>query len=156
MKILHGSAPDYSAKMPRQTSAVCLQRKQCHRLVLRFWFHAKHLHDCLENVNTDDSRITLNAHIVHRGVVQTTPHPITLLAPNKLDTEIDKFECSCLETPSWTTFRNRIGFHRAIYGKDGLENLALTGKIEGKRGRGRKRMLWMTSLNAWIAESCGI
>ena len=36
--------------------------------------------------------------------------------------------------------------------KDGLENLALTGKIEGKNGRGRKRMLWMTSLNAWIAE----
>ena len=36
--------------------------------------------------------------------------------------------------------------------KDGLENLALTGKIEGKRGRGRKRMLWMTSLNAWITE----
>ena len=38
--------------------------------------------------------------------------------------------------------------------KDGLENLALTGKIEGKRSRGRKRMLWMTtsSLNAWIAE----
>ena len=36
--------------------------------------------------------------------------------------------------------------------KEGLENLALTGMIEGKRGRGRKRMLWMTSLNAWIAE----
>ena len=36
--------------------------------------------------------------------------------------------------------------------KDGLENLALTGKIEGRRGRGRKRTLWMTSLNAWIAE----
>ena len=36
--------------------------------------------------------------------------------------------------------------------KDGLENLALTGKIEGKRGRGRKRTLWMTILNAWIAE----
>ena len=36
--------------------------------------------------------------------------------------------------------------------KDGLENLALTGKIEEKRGRGRKRTLWMTSLNAWIAE----
>ena len=32
--------------------------------------------------------------------------------------------------------------------KDGLENLALTGKM----GRGRKRMLWMTSLNSWIAE----
>ena len=28
--------------------------------------------------------------------------------------------------------------------KDGLENLALTGTIEGKRGRGRKRTLWMT------------
>ena len=36
--------------------------------------------------------------------------------------------------------------------KDGLENLALTGKIEGRRGTGRKQMLWMTSLNAWIAE----
>ena len=36
--------------------------------------------------------------------------------------------------------------------KDGLENLALTGKIEGKRGRGKTRMLWMTSLNAWIVE----
>ena len=36
--------------------------------------------------------------------------------------------------------------------KDGLENLALTRKIEGKRGRGRKWTLWMTSLNAWIAE----
>ena len=34
----------------------------------------------------------------------------------------------------------------------GLENLALTGKIEGKRGRGRKQTLWMTSLNAWLAE----
>ena len=27
--------------------------------------------------------------------------------------------------------------------KDGLENLALTGKIEGKRSRGRKWSLWM-------------
>ena len=36
--------------------------------------------------------------------------------------------------------------------KDGLENMALTGKLEGKRGRGRKRVLWVTSLNAWIAE----
>ena len=26
--------------------------------------------------------------------------------------------------------------------KDGLENLALTGKIEGKRSRGRKWSLW--------------
>ena len=27
--------------------------------------------------------------------------------------------------------------------KDGLENLALTGKIEGKRSRGKKWSLWM-------------
>ena len=36
--------------------------------------------------------------------------------------------------------------------KDGLENLALTGKIEGKRSRGRKRSLWMANLNEWIGE----
>ena len=39
--------------------------------------------------------------------------------------------------------------------KDGLEVLALTGKIEGKRSRGRKRMLWLTSLNEWIREREG-
>ena len=31
--------------------------------------------------------------------------------------------------------------------RDGLENLALTGKIEGKRSKGRKRSLWMANLN---------
>ena len=36
--------------------------------------------------------------------------------------------------------------------KDGLENLALTGKIEGKRRRGRKWSLWMANLNGWIGE----
>ena len=36
--------------------------------------------------------------------------------------------------------------------KDGLENLALTGKIEGKRNRGRKWSLWMANLNEWIEE----
>ena len=34
----------------------------------------------------------------------------------------------------------------------GIGVRALAGKIEGKGGRGRTRMLWMTSLNAWIAE----
>eukprot|EP00795_Rhopilema_esculentum_P010718 gene10718-biopygen13199 len=34
--------------------------------------------------------------------------------------------------------------------KEGLENLALTGKIEGKRSRGRQRILWMNSLAGWI------
>ena len=36
--------------------------------------------------------------------------------------------------------------------KDCLENLALTGKIEGKRSRGRKQSLWMANLNEWIGE----
>ena len=36
--------------------------------------------------------------------------------------------------------------------KEGLEVLALTGKIKGKRSRGRKRMFWLTSLNEWIRE----
>ena len=40
----------------------------------------------------------------------------------------------------------KMRFLGHVIRKDGLENLALTGKIEGKRGRGRKRMLWMTSL----------
>ena len=36
--------------------------------------------------------------------------------------------------------------------KDGLENLALMGKIEWKRNRGRKQSLWMPNLNEWIGE----
>ena len=31
--------------------------------------------------------------------------------------------------------------------KNGLENVALTGKIEGKRSRGKKWSLWMANLN---------
>ena len=37
--------------------------------------------------------------------------------------------------------------------KDGLENLALTGKIAGKRSRGRRRTMWMTSLNEWLTAN---
>lgn len=36
--------------------------------------------------------------------------------------------------------------------KRGLENLALTGKIEGKKSRGRKRILWLPSLQKWCEE----
>ena len=36
--------------------------------------------------------------------------------------------------------------------KDGLENLTLTGMIEGKRNRGRKQSLWMANLKEWIGE----
>ena len=36
--------------------------------------------------------------------------------------------------------------------KDGLENLVLTGKIEGKRSRGRQWSLCMANLNEWIGD----
>ncbi len=36
--------------------------------------------------------------------------------------------------------------------KGGLENLVLTGKIDGKRSRGRRRQLWTASLVEWIKE----
>ena len=34
-----------------------------------------------------------------------------------------------------------------------LENLAMTGKIEGKRSRGRRRVLWMSSFKEWLEEA---
>ena len=39
-----------------------------------------------------------------------------------------------------------------IIRKDGLENLAMTGKIEGKRSRGRRRVTWMSSVKGWLQE----
>ena len=36
--------------------------------------------------------------------------------------------------------------------KEGLENLALTGKIVGRRSRGRRRILWMDSLQKLLEE----
>ena len=60
--------------------------------------------------------------------------------------------CKCKSKLIGEIRTRQMRFLGHVIRKDGLENLALTGKIEGKRGRGRKRMLWMTSLNAWIAE----
>ena len=34
----------------------------------------------------------------------------------------------------------------------GLEHLALTGKINGKRSRGRQRMTYLNSLNGWVTN----
>ena len=37
----------------------------------------------------------------------------------------------------------QLKFMGHITRKEGLENLALTGKIVGRRSRGRRRILWM-------------
>ena len=36
--------------------------------------------------------------------------------------------------------------------KEGLQNLPLTGKIEGKRSRGRQRLTYLKSLSKWMTE----
>ena len=43
--------------------------------------------------------------------------------------------------------RKQMKFIGHVVRKDGLEVLALTGKVQGKRSRGRKRMFGLTSLN---------
>ena len=37
--------------------------------------------------------------------------------------------------------------------KEELEDLALTGQIEGRRSRGRQRLLWMNSQAGWVQEN---
>ena len=37
--------------------------------------------------------------------------------------------------------------------KEKLEELTLTGKIDGKRGRGRPRIKYMSSIAAWSTKS---
>ena len=46
----------------------------------------------------------------------------------------------------------QLKFMGHITRKEGLENLALTGKIVGRRRRGRKRILWMDSLQKLLVE----
>ena len=36
--------------------------------------------------------------------------------------------------------------------KDDLENISMTGKMEGKASRERKRVMWMDSLSEWMVE----
>ena len=52
--------------------------------------------------------------------------------------------------------RKQMKFMGHVVRKDGLEVLELTGKIKGKRSRGRKRMFWLTSLNEWIRDREGV
>ena len=46
----------------------------------------------------------------------------------------------------------QLKFMGHITRKEGLENLALTGKIVGRRSRGRRRILWMHSLQKLLEE----
>ena len=46
----------------------------------------------------------------------------------------------------------QLKFLGHIIRKDGFENLVLTGKIEGKRSRGRKGVTWMSSMKDWLQE----
>ena len=46
----------------------------------------------------------------------------------------------------------QMRFMGHVLRKGGLENLALTGKIDGKRSRGRRRVMWMASLAEWIQD----
>ena len=47
----------------------------------------------------------------------------------------------------------QLSFLGHVIQKNGFENLALTGRIEGRRSRGRRRILWMSSLMSGISES---
>ena len=46
----------------------------------------------------------------------------------------------------------QLNFFGHIIRKDGLENLAMTGRIEGKRSGGRRRVTWMSSVKGWLQE----
>ena len=46
----------------------------------------------------------------------------------------------------------QLNFLGHIIRKDGLENLVMTGRIEGRRSRGRRRVIWMSSVKGWLQE----
>ena len=46
----------------------------------------------------------------------------------------------------------QLKFLGHILRKDGFENLVLTGRIEGTRSRGRKRVMWLSNLKDWLKE----
>ena len=47
----------------------------------------------------------------------------------------------------------QLSFLGHVIRKNGVENLALTGRIEGRRSRGRRSFMWMSSLRSGISES---
>ena len=39
--------------------------------------------------------------------------------------------------------------------RKGIENLSLTGKVEGKRARGRQRMMYLNNIKEWTNKTNG-
>ena len=56
------------------------------------------------------------------------------------------------QTFTQTIRKRQLKFLGHVMRKEGLENLVLTGKIEGSRGRGRPRETYMSSLCKWMRE----
>ena len=58
-------------------------------------------------------------------------------------------------TPSLinTVRRRQMKFVGHVYRKDGIEKIAMTGNIEGKRSRGRQRLTYFQSLNSWATNN---
>ena len=54
-----------------------------------------------------------------------------------------------------TIVKRQQKFVGHIIRKDGLEKLVLSGKIEGKRDRGRQRITYMNVLSSWAKKSTG-
>ena len=49
------------------------------------------------------------------------------------------------------TIKNRkMTFWGHVMRRKGIENLSLTGKVEGKRARGRQRMTYLSTIKEWI------
>lgn len=50
------------------------------------------------------------------------------------------------------TLRRQLKFLGHVMRKEGMENLTLTGRIEGMRSRGRQRLTLMGSLSGWLGQ----
>ena len=51
-----------------------------------------------------------------------------------------------------TIRKRQMKFMGHVYRKGGMEQLSMTGKIEGKRSRGRQRETYVDSLNNWATQ----
>ena len=58
--------------------------------------------------------------------------------------------CNAERTLVKTIRKRQMGFLGHIMRKEGLENLTLTGKVQGNRSCGRQRETYMSSLGGWI------